>query len=164
MSPEDTIRHCETVFAKDLGGHPILSNNSCWRNYPAIWNERCSFDNVVLLGDALRTVHFSIGSGTRLAMEDAIALCRALREKGSLPEAMVRFQELRLPPMKKIWDAANASLRWYESMGERMKLAPVEFAYSYMTRTGRVNHAEVRRRDQALAEAYERLHPEARAA
>ena len=159
ISPEDTIRHCEKVFAKDLGGHPILSNNSYWRNFPAIWNERWSFDNVVLVGDALRTAHFSIGSGTRLAMEDAIALWKVLREKGSVPEALARFQELRLPPMKKIWDAANVSLRWYERMGEHMKLDPVEFAYSYMTRTGRVNHAEVRRRDPALAAAYERLHP-----
>jgi 2-polyprenyl-6-methoxyphenol hydroxylase-like FAD-dependent oxidoreductase len=92
-------------------------------------------------------------------MEDAIALWKAFREKGSVPEALARFQELRLPPMKKIWDAANVSLRWYERMGERMKLDPVEFAYSYMTRTGRVNHAEVRRRDPALAAAYERLHP-----
>ena len=164
MSPEDTIRHCEKVFAKDLGAHTIVSNNSYWRNYPAIWNERWSFDNVVLVGDALRTAHFSIGSGTRLAMEDAIALCKALRERRSVPEALARFQELRLPPMKKIWDAANASLRWYERMGERMKLDPVEFAYSYMTRTGRVNHAEVRSRDPALAEAYEKLHPEANAA
>jgi len=164
MSPEDTIRHCEKVFARDLDGHTILSNNSCWRNYPAIWNERWSFDNVVLLGDALRTVHFSIGSGTRLAMEDAIALRKALREKNDLSEALARFQALRLPPVKKIWDAANASLRWYERMGERMKLDPVEFAYSYMTRTGRVDHAEIRRRDPALAEAYERLHPEANAA
>jgi 2-polyprenyl-6-methoxyphenol hydroxylase-like FAD-dependent oxidoreductase len=164
MSPEDTIGHCERVFAKDLGGHPILSNNSYWRNYPVVWNERWSFDNVVLVGDALRTAHFSIGSGTRLAMEDAIALCKALREKDSVAEALARFQEQRLPPMKKIWDAANISLRWYERMGERMKLDPVEFAYSYMTRTGRVNHAEVRRRDPALADAYERLHPESRAA
>jgi 2-polyprenyl-6-methoxyphenol hydroxylase-like FAD-dependent oxidoreductase len=164
MSPEDTIRHCEKVFAKDLGGHTILSNNSYWRNYPAIWNERWSFDNVVLVGDALRTAHFSIGSGTRLAMEDAIALCKALREKRSVPEALARFQELRLPPMKKIWDAANASLRWYERMGDRMKLDPVEFAYSYMTRTGRVDHADVRSLDPALAEAYEKLHPEANAA
>ena len=70
---------------------------------------------------------------------------------------------LRLPPMKKIWDAANVSLRWYERMGEWMKLDPVEFAYSYMTRTGRVNHADVRRRDPDLAAAYERLHPEVRA-
>jgi len=160
MSPEDTIRHCERVFAKDLDGHPLLSNNSYWRNFPVIWNERWSVDNVVLLGDALRTVHFSIGSGTRLAMEDAIALWKALREKRSVPEALARFQELRLVPMKKIWDAANVSLRWYEHMGEHMKLDPVEFAYSYMTRTGRVNHAEVRRRDPSLAGAYERLHPE----
>jgi 2-polyprenyl-6-methoxyphenol hydroxylase-like FAD-dependent oxidoreductase len=160
MSPEDTVRHCECVFARDLGGHPILSNNSYWRNYPVVWNERWSFDNVVLVGDALRTAHFSIGSGTRLAMEDAIALWKALREKCSVPQALARFQELRLVPMKKIWDAANVSLRWYEHMGEHMKLDPVEFAYSYMTRTGRVNHAEVRRRDPSLAGAYERLHPE----
>ena len=159
LSPEGAIAHCERVFAKDLGGHPILSNNSQWRNFPAIWNERWSFDNVVLVGDALRTAHFSIGSGTRLAMEDAIALSQALREKGSIPEALAHFQELRLPPMKKIWDAANVSARWYERMGENMKLDPVEFAYSYMTRTGRVDHAEVRRRDPGLAEAYERLHP-----
>jgi 2-polyprenyl-6-methoxyphenol hydroxylase-like FAD-dependent oxidoreductase len=163
MSPEDTVRHCERVFAKDLDGHPILSNNSSWRHYTAVWNERWSFDRVVLVGDALRTAHFSIGSGTRLAMEDAIALWKAWRERRSVPDALARFQELRLPPMRKIWDAANASLRWYERMGEWMKLDPVEFAYSYMTRTGRVDHAEVRRRDPALAEAYERLHPEARA-
>jgi len=162
MSPQDTIGHCEKVFARDLDGRAIVSNNSSWRNYPAIWNERWSFDNVVLLGDALRTAHFSIGSGTRLAMEDAIALSKALRETRSLPEGLARFQELRLPPVKKICDAADISLRWYERMGEHMKLDPVEFAYGYMTRTGRVNHAEVRRRDPALAAAYEKLHPEAK--
>jgi 2-polyprenyl-6-methoxyphenol hydroxylase-like FAD-dependent oxidoreductase len=161
MSPADTIRHCEQVFAKDLAGHPILSNHSHWRNFPAVWNERWSFGHVVLLGDALRTAHFSIGSGTRLAMEDAMALCKAFRECGDdVPAALARFQALRQPPMKKLWDAANVSLRWYERMGEWMKLQPVEFAYSYMTRTGRVDHAEVRRRDPRLAAAYERLHPE----
>jgi 2-polyprenyl-6-methoxyphenol hydroxylase-like FAD-dependent oxidoreductase len=158
-STEGAIAHCERVFARELGGHPILSNNSQWRNFPAIWNERWSFDNVVLIGDALRTAHFSIGSGTRLAMEDAIALAKSLRENGRLGDALAGFQELRLPPMKKIWDAANVSARWYECMGENMKLDPVGFAYSYMTRTGRVDHAEVRRRDPRLAEAYERLHP-----
>jgi len=164
MSPEGAIAHCERVFAKDLCGHPLLSNNSQWRNFPAIWNERWNLDNVVLIGDALRTAHFSIGSGTRLAMEDAIALSKALREQGGVPEALARFQELRLPPMKKIWDAAKVSASWYEHMGENMKLNPVEFAYSYMTRTGRVDHAEVRRRDPDLAEAYERLHRGADAA
>ena len=163
MSAADTIVHCERVFAKDLDGHPILSNNSHWRSFPAIWNERWSFDNVVLVGDALRTAHFSIGSGTRLAMEDAFALCKAMREQSSVRDALARFRELRLPPMKKIWDAANASLRWYERMGENMKLDPVEFAYSYMTRTGRVTHADVRRLDAGLAAAYERLHPGANA-
>jgi 2-polyprenyl-6-methoxyphenol hydroxylase-like FAD-dependent oxidoreductase len=160
MSPQDTIRHCETVFAKDLDAHPILSNNSHWRNFPAVWNERWSFDNVVLMGDALRTAHFSIGSGTRLAMEDAVALYKAFREQPEVPAALARYQALRQPPMKKIWDAANVSLRWYEQMGQHMSLDPVEFAYGYMTRTGRVDHGEVRRRDPALAAAYERLHPE----
>lgn len=160
MSEEETIRYCERVFARDLDGHPMLSNKSFWRQFPAISNRQWSFGNVVLMGDALRTAHFSIGSGTRLAMEDAIALWKALREQGHVPAALARYQETRLPPMKKIWDAANASIRWYENMDELMNLPPVDFAYSYMTRTGRVDHAEVRRRDPALARTYEANHPE----
>ena len=159
MSPEDTVAYCERVFAKDLEGHKILSNNSFWRQFPAVWNETWSFDNVVLMGDALRTAHFSIGSGTRLAMEDAIALYKAFKEKGGdVQAALTRYRELRLRPMKPIWDAANVSIRWYEEMDELMKLDPVDFAYSYMTRTGRIDHAEVRRRDPNLAEAYEKRH------
>jgi 2-polyprenyl-6-methoxyphenol hydroxylase-like FAD-dependent oxidoreductase len=165
MSPEETVRHCEQVFANDLEGHPILSNNSYWRQFPAVWSRHWSMENVVLLGDALRTAHFSIGSGTRLAMEDAVALFKAFRACGDdVQSAFARFQQERLPPMKKIWDAANVSLRWYERMDELVPaLTPVEFAYSYMTRTGRVDHAEVRRRDPQLAAAYEALHPEVRA-
>ena len=162
MSEADTIRHCEQVFAKDLEGEPILSNKSFWRQFPAISNRQWSFGNVVLMGDALRTAHFSIGSGTRLAMEDAIALWKALRDAGSLPEALALYQERRLAPMKKILDAANVSIRWYEEMDELMALPAVDFAYSYMTRTGRVSHAEVRRRDPALAKAYERNHADVR--
>ena len=162
MNPDDTLRHCESVFARDLEGQRIVSNNSYWRNFPAIWNERWSFDNVVFLGDALRTAHFSIGSGTRLAMEDAVALAKCFQEHGDdVRAALDHFQRLRLPPMKKIWDAANVSLRWYENMDELVRrLNPVEFAYSYMTRTGRVDHAEVKRRDARLAAEYEQLHPE----
>jgi 2-polyprenyl-6-methoxyphenol hydroxylase-like FAD-dependent oxidoreductase len=129
-----------------------------------VWTERWSFDNVLLHGDALRTAHISIGSGTRLAMEDAVALFKALRECGTsdLQAAFACFQERRLPPMKKIWDAANVSIRWYEEMDTLVRtLTPIEFAYSYMTRTGRVDHAEVRRRDPQLAAAYEKLHPQA---
>jgi 2-polyprenyl-6-methoxyphenol hydroxylase-like FAD-dependent oxidoreductase len=161
--PDRSTFLVERVFAKDLDGHRIISNNSQWRNFPVIWNERWSFENVVLLGDALRTAHFSIGSGTRLAMEDSVALFKAFREVGAkdVPGALALFQQERLPPMRKIWEAANASLRWYEDMDRLVRtLRPVEFAHSYMTRTGRVDHAEVRRRDPKLAAAYEALHPD----
>jgi len=160
LSEADSLRLCEQVFARDLQGHKLLSNRSTWRRFPVIWNERFHDGRTVLIGDALRTVHFSIGSGTRLAMEDAIALASALRECPRIDDALVLFQRERLPPMKKIWDAANVSLRWYEGMGELMALDPHEFAYRYMTRSGRVDHAEMRRRDPRLALAYERLHPE----
>ncbi len=162
MSEQDTIKYCEKVFANDLEGHPIITNHSHWRQFPAIWNERWSYDNIVLIGDALRTAHFSIGSGTRLAMEDAVALFKALKaHNNDVAAALPYFQEIRLPPMKKIWDAANVSIRWYEEMGHLVKdLTPVEFAYSYMTRTGRVSHQEVKKRDPQLALAYEKLHPD----
>ena len=160
MNEDETIRHCEQVFAKDLGGAPILSNKSYWRQFPAVTNRHWSFGNVVLMGDALRTAHFSIGSGTRLAMEDAIALWKALRDSGSLAEGLALYQERRLPPMKKILDAANASIRWYERMDQLIRLSPLDFAYSYMTRTGRVDHSEVARRDPKLASAWEHSHPE----
>ncbi|HEX6017038.1 MAG TPA: FAD-dependent monooxygenase [Burkholderiaceae bacterium] len=160
MNEADSLRLCEQVFAPDLRGHRLLSNRSTWRRFPAIWNERFFDGRTVLIGDALRTVHFSIGSGTRLAMEDAIALAKALRECARIDDALAQFQRERQPPMRKIWDAANVSLRWYEGMGELMALDPHEFAYRYMTRSGRVGHDEVRRRDPALAQAYERLHPE----
>ena len=170
MSEVDSLRLCEQVFAPDLQGHRLLSNRSTWRRFPVIWNERFNDGRTVLIGDALRTVHFSIGSGTRLAMEDAIALARVLRVHGEsaralradarIDDALARFQRERQPPMKKIWDAANVSLRWYEGMAGLMEVDPHEFAYRYMTRSGRVDHGEVRRRDPRLAHAYERLHPE----
>ena len=160
MGEADSLRLCEQVFAPDLQGHALLSNRSTWRRFPVIRNARFFSGRTVLIGDALRTVHFSIGSGTRLAMEDAIALAKALREGADLDAALARFQAEREPPMSKIWDAANVSLRWYERMGEMMALDPHEFAYGYMTRSGRVDHAEMRRRDPRLAAAWERLHPE----
>ena len=160
MPEADSLRLCEQVFAPDLQGHPLLSNRSTWRRFPVIRNTRFFSGRTVLIGDALRTVHFSIGSGTRLAMEDAIALAKALRAEADVERALERFQAEREPPMKKIWDAANVSLRWYERMGEMMELDPHEFAYGYMTRSGRVDHAEMRRRDPTLAAAYERLYPE----
>ena len=162
MSADAAMRAAEKVFARELDGHPIVSNNSYWRNFPVIWNEKWSFDNVVLLGDALRPAHFSIGSGTRMAMLDAVALRQAFDEVGDdVPAAFERFYTLRLPGMKKIWDAANRSMRWYEEMDTLVpSRSPVEFVYDYMTRTGRISHAKVRALDPDLAAAYEKLHPE----
>jgi 2-polyprenyl-6-methoxyphenol hydroxylase-like FAD-dependent oxidoreductase len=114
---------------------------------------------IVLIGDALRTAYFSIGSRTRLAMEDAIALNRAFAEKGNdVKAALDRFKEIGLPPMKKSLDAANISLQWYEHMGEHMNLPPIDFAYSYITRTGRMTFADVKRMAPDFAAAYEQLH------
>jgi 2-polyprenyl-6-methoxyphenol hydroxylase-like FAD-dependent oxidoreductase len=161
MDEQESMRYCERVFAADLEGHGLLSNRSIWRTFPVVWNDRWSFDNVVLLGDALRTVHFSIGSGTRLALEDATALFRAFRETDDVQTALARFQELRSPPMKKLFDAAGASLRWYERMADHMALDPVELAYRYMRRSGRLDHEGVRSLDPALAAAVERAHREA---
>jgi 2-polyprenyl-6-methoxyphenol hydroxylase-like FAD-dependent oxidoreductase len=162
MSAGEAINYCEKIFASDLDGRPLVSNNSHWRNFPDIGNERWSFDNVVLMGDALRTVHFSIGSGTRMAMEDAIALAKAFRKKGDdIQAALAYYHELRFPPMKKVWDASLRSLRWYENMDTLVpERTPVELAYSYMTRTGRVKHGDVKRHEPELAGAYEKLHPE----
>lgn len=162
MTNEHAMHRAEQVFAPELEGHPIISNHSYWRNFPVIWNERWSFDNVVLLGDALRPAHFSIGSGTRMAMLDAVALGQAFQAAGDdVPAAFERFRATRLPGMRKIWDAANRSMRWYEGMDQLVPAKnPVEFAYDYMTRTGRISHIKVRELDPDLARAYERLHPE----
>lgn len=144
MSTEDTVTYCEKVFAPDLEGHSIITNNSHWRNFPFIWNERWHHKNIVLMGDALRTAHFSIGSGTRLAMEDAVALYKAFREHGdNLEAAFTRFEEIRRPPMEAICNAANVSLRWYENMAALMDLTPYEFAHNYMMRSKRVSEQDL---------------------
>ena len=141
MDDDASRAYCEAVFAPDLDGRPLLSNNSVWRRFPLIWNKHWSAGNVVLLGDALRTAHFSIGSGTRLAMEDAIALWRAFLEVGNdVAKALQRYEENRRPPVEKIVGAASVSARWYEGMAAMMALAPLDFAHAHMTRTGRVGN------------------------
>jgi 2-polyprenyl-6-methoxyphenol hydroxylase-like FAD-dependent oxidoreductase len=144
--PEAASRaYCERVFAEDLDGHPLVSNKSVWRNFPLLSNRHWSAGNAVLLGDALRTVHFSIGSGTRLAFEDAIALDRAFGAAGDdVPGALAHFERARRPPVEKIVDAANASSHWYEQMAQAMRRAPWELAYDYMMRSGRMDVARLR--------------------
>ena len=133
------------AYLEKLFGHPLVSNKSVWRNFPNLRNRRWFLGKTVLIGDALRTAHFSIGSGTRLAMEDAIALATALRESGDLGKALASYEAARRPVVEKLVAAADASGAWYERFPEHMKLAPREFAWSYIQRSGRIDPARLRK-------------------
>ena len=156
MSEQDARAVCERVFAGALGGHPLISNNSIWRRFPLVHNERWSCGNHVLLGDALHTAHFSIGSGTRLAMEDAIALYKALATHKDLPAALHAYEAARRPILDKLVAGANGSGEWYEHFAEHMKLSPVDFAMSYIIRSGRINIERLRRLSPRFVERFER--------
>jgi 2-polyprenyl-6-methoxyphenol hydroxylase-like FAD-dependent oxidoreductase len=144
-SEEESRATCERVFAKTLQGHRLISNRSIWRNFPWVWNERWFHGNVVLIGDALRTAHFSIGSGTRLAIEDGLALVKALEaEKGNLPSGLKRYEATRRPIVEKLVAASKKSADWYEHFAEHMQLGPLELAMSYIRRSGRVDDDRLR--------------------
>jgi 2-polyprenyl-6-methoxyphenol hydroxylase-like FAD-dependent oxidoreductase len=145
MTEDERRRYCEDVFGAELGGHPLLASRSPWLSFKVVTNERWSHDNVVLIGDALRTVHFSIGSGTRLAFEDAIALDRAFGEAGEdVAGALAAFERERRPVVEKLLAAAAASSYWYERLEEKMRLDPLALAYDYMTRSGRMSAERLR--------------------
>ena len=152
---EESKAICEQVFATTLEGHALVSNKSVWRNFPWIWNERWSFKNMVLIGDALHSAHFSIGSGTRLAIEDAIALTKALEAERDVAAAFARYQRERQPIVKKLVTAARTSAEWYAKFGEHMKLDLMDFAYSYITRSGRIDDARLRAMSPAFMARYE---------
>lgn len=158
-SEEESRRYCARVFGDDLGANDLLGNRSLWFEANIVRNERWSHENIVLLGDALRTVHFSLGSGTRMAMQDAIALHQGLlRHPGDVPGAFAQFEALRRPASSSFQAAAGRSLDWYENVAAKMHLDPVAFAYDYMRRTGQVSHDDLRQRDPAFAAAYETRH------
>jgi 2-polyprenyl-6-methoxyphenol hydroxylase-like FAD-dependent oxidoreductase len=152
---EESQAVCEKAFASTLDGHRLVSNKSVWRNFPWIWNERWSFRNMVLIGDALHSAHFSIGSGTRLAIEDAIALVKALEAEGDISRALVRYQTERQPIVKKLVTAARTSAGWYEKFPDHMKLDLSDFAYSYITRSGRIDDARLRAMSPLFMAQYE---------
>jgi 2-polyprenyl-6-methoxyphenol hydroxylase-like FAD-dependent oxidoreductase len=156
---EESKSICEKVFAKTLDGHGLISNKSVWRNFPWVWNERWSFRNMVLIGDALHSAHFSIGSGTRLAIEDAIALAKALETEPNLGDALARYQNERQPVVKKLVTAARASADWYAEFAEHMKLDVMDFAYSYITRSGRIDDARLRAMAPRFMARYEASRP-----
>lgn len=139
MPEAESRRELERIFADALQGHPLVDNRSIWRQFPWLVNERWHVDNCVLLGDALHTAHFSIGSGTRLAMEDAIALVKALEEHDyAIAPALPAYQAAREPILAKLVAAAHRSADWYERFRDNMKLEPEAFALSYITRSGRI--------------------------
>jgi 2-polyprenyl-6-methoxyphenol hydroxylase-like FAD-dependent oxidoreductase len=149
---------CEQVFADVLEGRPLISNNSVWRQFPIVRNARWSHGRCVLIGDALHTAHFSIGSGTRLAMEDAIALDAALaRHPGSVDDALADYEASRRPIIEKLVAAADASGQWYERFARHMPLDPIDFAMSYIQRSGRVDIERLRRGFVARYERERRL-------
>jgi 2-polyprenyl-6-methoxyphenol hydroxylase-like FAD-dependent oxidoreductase len=153
---EESRQACEQIFRNTLEGAPLISNKSIWRRFPRISNARWFSGNRTLLGDALHSAHFSIGSGTRLAMEDAIALVHALKARSFVvPQSLAAYEQARRPVVEKLIAAANASAEWYEHFAEHMRLSPLEFAMSYITRSGRVDAERLHRTSPEFMAAYE---------
>ncbi|MDP4198431.1 MAG: FAD-dependent monooxygenase [Bacteroidota bacterium] len=152
MDDDSTRAYLEAVFHLDLAGSKLLSNNSKWINFVLVRNRHWSHENVVLLGDSLATAHFSIGSGTKLALEDSISLFHALRLNERIPDALIAFEAQRRPAVEALQDAAYESLIFFENLKDYMHLDPVPFAYKLMTRSGRVDDEKLRQRDPKFAE------------
>jgi anthraniloyl-CoA monooxygenase len=151
MTDVETCRFLERVFAPFLDAQPLLTNNFVrWLNFPLIRNERWYGDRLVLLGDALHTAHFSIGSGTKLALEDAIALADAFTDAPHPADALPRFEQRRRPRVEQYQQAAQESLRWFEEVGDHMHLDPLRFAVEAMTRSKKIDYEKLRQRDPAF--------------
>ncbi|ABQ67194.1 NADH:flavin oxidoreductase/NADH oxidase [Rhizorhabdus wittichii RW1] len=167
MSQADTCRLCEEIFADHLGGHELMTNashirGSAWINFPRIICRQWSHENIILLGDAAHTAHFSIGSGTKLALEDAIKLAEVLNRPGTttgpLAGALSEYQEERQLEVVKLQNAARNSTEWFEHLDRYLKMDPMQFTYTLLTRSQRVSHENLRMRDPAwLAELEKNL-------
>lgn len=152
----ETCEYLQRVFEADLDGYRLLTNNFVrWINFPLVRNQRWSHDNVALLGDALHTAHFSIGSGTKLALEDSIALAKCFAEQSGMTTALREFERTRRPVVEALQEAAFSSLLMLENIAEDWNLEPLPFAYKMMTRSGRITQEKLRRRDPEFAAAYE---------
>ena len=146
MEEADSARFLERVFADDLDGHSLLTNRSTWRNFPMIRTARYAMDNVVLLGDAKATAHFSIGSGTKLAMEDAIALFEAFRAHAAVPDALAAFDRERREEVERTQHAADVSLVWFEHLERFAHMDATQFAFGLMTRSRSITYDNLRLR------------------
>ncbi|MEU1101249.1 bifunctional salicylyl-CoA 5-hydroxylase/oxidoreductase [Streptomyces tibetensis] len=156
LGEAESIERCAKIFAEALRGRPLKSNNSTWTTFRTVVNDRWSHGNVVLLGDAAHTAHFSIGSGTKLAVEDALALAACLEEQGSLPEALAAYEAERRPVVASTQRAARASLEWFENLPLYLDQPPRQFAFNLLTRSRRVTHDNLRLRDARFTQKVER--------
>ena len=156
MAEAETRRFLERLFASELEGQPLLTNDFVkWLRFVIVKNERWRHGHVVLLGDALHTAHFSIGSGTKLALEDAIALASCFARNATVEAALAEFEATRKPVVDALQEAAHSSLTWFEDCGTRMALSPLDLAYEIMTRSGRIDHHKLQQRDPAFVAAWE---------
>jgi anthraniloyl-CoA monooxygenase len=145
----ETAAFLERLFAQELAGHRLITNRSIWRQFPTIRTEPWWSGNVVVLGDAAHTAHFSVGSGTRMAMEDAVALRNALKGVRT-PDSLAAYEAARRPQVDSLQRAAQASLQWFEDTERYMDLEPVQFTFSLLTRSLRITHEDLRQRDPAF--------------
>ncbi|HEV3153595.1 MAG TPA: bifunctional salicylyl-CoA 5-hydroxylase/oxidoreductase [Candidatus Baltobacteraceae bacterium] len=156
-----TLRFCESLFGPYLHGHELMANSPHlrgrdWVNFTRVSNAHWTYGNIVLLGDAAHSAHFSVGSGTKLAMEDAIALQRAVSEEASLPVALERYEGERRIEVLRLQNAARNSTEWFENVARYSQLPPEQFAYSLLTRSQRISHENLRLRDKVYVEGVER--------
>lgn len=160
MTRDQSIAACEAVFAKHLGGHPLLSNanhlrGSAWISFPRVLCEKWRHGNLVLVGDAAASAHFSIGSGTKLALESAVALAVELHAGKPLEDALAAYEEARRVEVLRLQSAARNSAEWFEDVDRYLNLEPVQFTYSLLTRSQRISHENLRLRDHAWLGAAE---------
>lgn len=145
----------EGVFKEHLDGHPLLVNNSKWASFQVVHNRSWSHRNMVLLGDAAHTAHFSVGSGTKMAMEDAIALAGALDAEETTDAAFHAYETQRRPAVQRTQDWAAPSMRWWATFGHRLHMEPAQFGFHFLTRTGAISYAGLKRRHAARIDEVE---------
>jgi len=160
MSADETVAACERIFARNLGGHRLMSNarhlrGSAWLNFNRVLCQTWSHGNIVLMGDAAATAHFSVGSGTKLALESAIALAEYLNTEPTMQSAFRRYQDERRTEVLRLQSAARNSTEWFEEIERYLHLDPVQFNYSLLTRSQRIGHENLRARDKAWLESAE---------
>ena len=159
MSADEGVAFCERLFAPYLDGHPLLNNArhlaNPWLNFLRINNTHWTHNNIVLLGDAAHTAHFSIGSGTKLALEDAIVLVKALQQHEDIPTALQQYEAERKIEVIKLQNSARNSTEWFENVKRYTALEAEQFAYSLLTRSQRVSHENLRLRDKTYIEGME---------